>query len=80
MKRLESAWLTFAAAVLPPDVGQVQRREMKRAFYAGAAMLLHEIMAMLDPGAEPTEGDLRKMDAIAQELRQFHDDVRKGAA
>ena len=37
---IEKAWESFAARVMPPNVSDIQRREMKRSFYAGAAVLL----------------------------------------
>jgi hypothetical protein len=48
-----------------------QRDELRCAFFAGAQHLWGSIMGILDPGAEPTERDLRRMDLIAHELDAF---------
>jgi hypothetical protein len=49
---LATEWREFANAVLPETVGDVQRTEMRRAFYAGANALLSAMMKFLDPGDE----------------------------
>lgn len=51
----------------PPD----QLREMRMAFFAGAQHLFSSIMTVLDPGEEPTDKDLQRMDLIHQELDAF---------
>ncbi len=52
---------------LPTD----QRDQLRTAFFAGAQHLFGSIMGMLEPGTEPTEKDLRRMDLIAHELSAF---------
>ena len=46
-------------------------KELKEAYFAGAAVLFEELMTSLDPGEEPTDADLRKMEAILKELSDF---------
>jgi hypothetical protein len=60
----------------------IRSDEARRAFFAGAQHLFSSIMNFgLDEGTEPTESDLRRMDAIARELKAFEpvleDAVRK---
>lgn len=44
----------------------------RRAFFAGAQHLFASIMnSGLDEGAEPTEADLKRMNNIARELKEF---------
>ena len=43
--RKHHGWGTFAAAVLPPEASDVQRREMEKAFYAGAWLALCQFEA-----------------------------------
>jgi hypothetical protein len=38
---------------------------------AGSAILFQALLKMLDPGEEPTDADLDKMDAISKELNAF---------
>ena len=42
-----------------------------QAFFGGAQHLFGSIMSILDPGHEPTERDMRRMDLIAHELEAF---------
>lgn len=68
---IEAGWHSYRAIVIPKTAGATQVEECHRAFYAGAAILFESIMRMLDPGEEPTDADLTKMDAIQKELRDF---------
>lgn len=77
---VNTAWRSFAERVLPADAIPIQRQEMRKAFYGGAAMLLHSIVAFLDPGTEPTDRDLEKMDKLQRELDAFGKAVREGKA
>lgn len=82
MKRLYilEEWNSFARAVLTPDCPSIQREEMRKAFYAGAQSLFATLMNLLEPGAEPTAGDLLNMDAIHEELMDFVKQVRAEAS
>lgn len=62
-----------------------QVREMRMAFFGGAQHLFSSIMSILEPGAEPTDKDLARMDLIHNELQEFIKDFElhlppKGAA
>jgi hypothetical protein len=72
-KLIAIGWYGFAKHVMPPDVSEVQLRDMCIAFFAGADHLYSSIMSMLDPGVEETPGDLQRMEAIHHELEQFRD-------
>ena len=48
-----------------------QRGDLRMAFFGGAQHLWGSIMGILDPGNEPTERDMRRMDLIAHELDAF---------
>jgi len=83
MKRLLVAeqWDSFSRAVLPPHVGYAQRRDMRRAFYAGAQSILYSMMTALSPkGDEPTEDDIALISNVTRELSDFAESVTKGAA
>ena len=80
MKRIESKWLQYRTLVIPADAGKVQVKESKRAFYAGAQALLHEQMTAFASDAEPTDADLHIMSEMAEELKQFNEAVKAGAA
>lgn len=78
--RIKAAWDDYQRKVVPGDASTVQRWESRRAFYAGAQTLFTAIMTMLDPGEEPTDADLVKMDEIDKELREFVEAVKSGRA
>ena len=70
-KLIEAGWVTYLHKVMPKGAGSVQIEETRRAFFAGAQHLFGSIMSMLEPGAEPTENDLKRMDHIDAELKAF---------
>jgi hypothetical protein len=73
-------WDTFARAVLEPGSPPIQRREMRRAFYAGAQAILHGVIAALAPESEPTAEDLQTMACLEKELHDFAGLVKQGLA
>jgi hypothetical protein len=70
-KLIEAGWVSLRLMVVPPDAPQVQLDEMRMAYMAGAQHLFASIMSILDPGEEPTERDLKRMDLIDKELDEF---------
>lgn len=70
-KLLEAGWRGYELAVLPEGVSQIQVNETRVAFFAGAQHLFWSIMGILEPDAEPTEADMRRMSAINDELEAF---------
>lgn len=70
-KIIEGGWAGFALAVLPAEASQIQRAEMRKAFFAGSAHLFASMMNILDPGSEPTQRDLDRMTLISDELEAF---------
>lgn len=64
-------WTKYLELAVPKGAGAIQVAETRRAFYAGAWTLFQSIMSMLDPGEEPTEADLGKMDALSKELDEW---------
>src|SRR3990167_2905890 len=70
-KIIEGNWMGYRLLVVPKGAGAVQVEECRRAFFAGAQALFASIMTILDPGTEPTEKALKRMDAIDAELRAF---------
>jgi hypothetical protein len=70
-KLLEAGWVALRLACIPDDAPKVQLDEMRMAFFAGAQHLFSSIMHSLDPGAEPTDADLNRMDLIEKELQAF---------
>jgi biotin synthase-like enzyme len=73
-------WDSFARAVLTTGTPLIQRQEMRRAFYAGAAGMFLGILASIAPKNEPTDEDLQMMTGINNELLEFALSVKKGSA
>lgn len=82
MKRqlMAEQWDTFAKACIPKDAPAIQRREMRRAFYAGAQAILFKVIVSLASDAEPTVEDLAMMDGLQTELSDFAEMVKSGRA
>jgi len=76
---IEAGWVALRIAAVPPDAPQVQIQEMRKAFMAGAQHLFASIMTGLDEDSEPTSGDMRRMDLIAQELEAFGRELEREA-
>jgi hypothetical protein len=70
-KLIEAGWIGLRLAAIPLDAPPIQLSEMRNAFFAGAQHLFTSIMTILDPGAEPTDDDLDRMNLIDKELRGF---------
>lgn len=70
-KLIEAGWIGLRLAAVPLDAPAIQLDEMRNAFFAGAQHLFSSIMTILDPGAEPTDKDLERMDLINSELQAF---------
>ena len=70
-KLIEAGFAAFAHFVVPKDAPVIQLREMQLAFMAGAEHVFSSIMNILDPGEEPTDADLRRMDLIQKELETW---------
>jgi len=73
---IEGGWTGFAFLVLNRGLDPIKAMELRKAFYAGALHLFSSIMVMLDPGAEPSEKDLKKMELISKELQEFEASLR----
>lgn len=70
-KIIEGGWWAYVATSGLETASELQRAEMRKAYMLGAQHLFASVMRILDPGAEPTEKDLKRMDLIHQELERF---------
>jgi hypothetical protein len=73
-KLIEAGWVGLRIACELEGAPAIQLEEMRNAFFAGAQHLFGSIMTVLDPGSEPTDKDLERMDLIDRELREFIND------
>jgi hypothetical protein len=73
-------WASLEATVFTDNVSPMQRREMRRAFYSGAASLMAMIMMGLDPGDDATAADVSCLEGWREELERFSEDLQAGRA
>ena len=79
MRPIEKLWRSYLLDVVPKNAAEIQIRETRRAFYAGAAALFNSIMGGLDGGTpSETRADMVMMDAIYRELKDFPRLVAEG--
>lgn len=76
---IAGGWDSYRRMVLPADASEIQLRECRQAFYAGASVLFETIMVTLDPGTEPTASDMTRMDDIQAEVTAFGQELDKRA-
>jgi hypothetical protein len=74
----EKAWERYAKFAVHPQASGAQKRETRRAFYAGAIALFDTIMKRMTPDAEVTEEDTQALDNLARELEAFSEDAIAG--
>ena len=70
-KLIEAGWQSLRVMAISPNAPEVQLREMRMAFFAGAQHVFGSMMSMLDEDKEPTEADIKRMDSIHAELEEF---------
>ena len=79
-RTIAAAWRAFDRLALPATASAEQRRDTRRAFYAGAQTFFQLTMETLDPGQEPTDADMDRMSGWADELAEFGAAMRLGEA
>lgn len=71
-KLIEVGFIGLMKACFPGEQpSQLQRDEMRNAFFAGAHHVFESIMCTLDGGDDPTPADLDRMGKIQAELDAF---------
>lgn len=74
---LAIAWSSFSAKVIPADAPDLQRREMRRAFYAGASAALS---AMVNIGVGSPLNRQDRIEGVLAESADFGRQVQAGTA
>jgi hypothetical protein len=75
-KIIEGGWQALAIVFGLEDASPLQQREMRKAYFCGAQHLFAAILSTLDPGTEPTDADVHRLDLIAAELKAFTNELR----
>lgn len=74
---VKDQWESYAAHVLPPDCGLLQRQETRRAFYAGAFAML---MMSANVAHMTDDEGVSYLEGLRRELERFQRDVAMGGA
>lgn len=67
---IEAGWISLRSLAFA-TASTAELEQLRNAFFAGAQHLLASIIFILEPGTEPTEADLARMDHIDAELKAF---------
>lgn len=78
-KLIDAGFQALRFVSIPDDAPMIQVMEMRKAFFAGAQHLFASILSILEPGAEPTDKDLRRMSLIQTELDGFVEELKRTA-
>jgi hypothetical protein len=70
-KLIEAGWVGLMFACDLQSASDIQKREMRKAFFAGAQHLFGSLMSFLEEGREETENDMRRMSQVHEELQSF---------
>lgn len=68
---IKHGWERYEKLAVPAGASDLQRKETRQAFYAGAAVLFQTLMTALDPGAEETPEDMTRMLDLQAEVDEF---------
>lgn len=75
---LEAGWVALRHMTLQ-DAPEIQIREMRKAYFAGAQHLWASLFGFMEDGEEPTPNDLRRMEMVQVELEAFTDSLKREA-
>lgn len=78
-KRIASEWNKFEKAVMPPNAPAVQRKEMRRAFYAGVWAMFQVAKELGEDSVSEEEG-VKTLEEIEAECMEFMKQVRSKSA
>lgn len=75
MNYIETAWSGYAEAAMPADAGEVQIKETRQAFYAGALVMLSTLSQLADQPGRAESG----IKQLQEELIAFRDSINQQA-
>lgn len=80
MRTIAQQWTEFEGRVLPAGAPDIQRREMKRAFYAGFFGALMAGMEMADESKASDDVGVTMIQRLHDECHRFAAEVQAGRA
>lgn len=79
MNTIAEQWALFEASVMPKNAPPIQRQEMRRAFYSGAAALLR-IQLVIGSETVSEDAGVAILQGLHEELHAFSGMVTSGKA
>jgi len=77
-KLVEAGWQAMRFLVVAPTAPENQLVEMRMAYFAGAQHVFASLMSLMgDDGGEPTADELRRVDLIHAELKEWENQMRR---
>ena len=70
-KLLATSWEGYRQMVVPPNASAIQVQETRQAFYGGATVIMTLIMGSLGKDEEATEAELKVLEDLDAEIREF---------
>ncbi len=81
MRTIAQRWAEFEAAILDPiGAGDLQRKETRRAFYAGFQASLTAGIEMAEESGDDDEAGVLMIAALHEECLQFSGEIAMGRA
>lgn len=75
---IREEWDKLVKAAIHPQISELQRSEMEKCFYAGAASLYNLLIHGVSPGKRVEASDMQMMQDIDIEIRQYFKNLAHG--
>ena len=79
MNTIQENWDSFNYLVIPKNADDIQRQEMRKAFYAGAGVMLNICWAIGDESISEEVG-LDILESCNKEINMFLKQIKDGSA
>lgn len=74
---VEGGWRAYELLCGLQNVSSTQRNECRKAFFFGAGHVFTSMITMMEPGTEPTDKDMERMNKLNSELEIFMQPFKK---
>ena len=79
MRTVEQEFERWCRGTQHPGLNPIQLKEIRRAFYSGAFLILGQLWDMGDDSVSEDEG-AAKLEKLFQECKKFFSDIKNGRA
>lgn len=74
---IEGGWRAYELITGIAYMSETQRKECRKAFFAGSHHVFFSVLGMLEEGTDATPNDLSRMDKLDKELRVFMEEMKR---